>query len=98
MITTTRVGALFVVLAALGYLALWGELNGMDFIIPQYLILHTVMEMAAIVVAMLGAGIVWNAYASERPGHLVLMGVLLFGTGLLCMAGFYFRKALPSMH
>ncbi|WP_342620097.1 EAL domain-containing protein [Rhodoferax sp. GW822-FHT02A01] len=87
----------FVVLAALGYLALWGEFSGMDFIIPQYLILHTVMEMAAIVVAMLGAGIVWNAYASERPGHLVLLGVLLFGTGLLDFAHMLSVPGMPYM-
>ena len=83
--------------AALGYAALWGEFNGMDFLIPQYLIVHTVMEMAAIVIAMLGAGIVWNAYASERPGHLVLLGVLLFGTGLLDFAHMLSVPGMPYM-
>jgi diguanylate cyclase (GGDEF)-like protein len=89
---------LAVVLAAmLGYAALWGQFNGMDFGIPQYLILHTVMEMASIVVAMLGAGIVWNAYASERPAHLVLLGVLLFGTGLLDFAHMLSVPGMPIM-
>ena len=83
--------------AALGYAALWGEFNGIDFLIPQYLIVHTVMEMAAIVIAMLGAGIVWNAYASERPGHLVLLGVLLFGTGLLDFAHMLSVPGMPYM-
>ena len=83
--------------AMLGYAALWGEFNGLDFGIPQYLILHTVMEMAAIIVAMLGAGIVWNAYASERPAHLVLLGVLLFGTGLLDFAHMLSVPGMPVM-
>lgn len=87
----------YVVLAILGYAALWGEFNGLDFSIPQYLILHTFMEMAAIMVAMLSAGIVWNAYASERPAHLVLMGMLLFGTGLLDFAHMLSVPGMPYM-
>lgn len=49
----------------------------------QFLPLHTTMEMAAVVVAMLVFAIVWNAYSDERPGNVVLLGVFLLGTALL---------------
>ena len=95
--TALRWPVICVVVAAFGYAALWVEFKGLDLGIPNYLILHTVMEMAAIVVAMLGAGIVWNAYASERPGYLVAMGVLLFGTALLDFAHMFSVPGMPLM-
>lgn len=84
-------------LAVAGYALLWAGFTGMDLRIPEYLVLHTVMEMAAIVVAMLGAGVVWNAYARERPGNLVLIGVLLFGTGLLDFAHMLSVPGMPAI-
>lgn len=84
-------------LALAGYALLWSGFNGLDVKIPEYMLLHTVMEMAAIVVAMLGAGIVWNAYAKERPGNLVVIGVLLFGTGLLDFAHMLSVPGMPDV-
>lgn len=87
----------YIGLALAGYAVLWAEFTGMDLKIPNYLILHTVMEMAAIVVAMLVAGVVWNAYAPERPGNLVLIGAVLFGTGLLDFAHMLSVPGMPTI-
>lgn len=57
--------------------------DSVDLGLSRYLPLHTTMETAAIVVAMLSFGIAWNAYAASRPGNIVLLGAILFGTGLL---------------
>lgn len=93
-----RVRALAWVGAAFaGYAMLWSGFSGMDIQIPDYMLLHTVLEMAAIVVAMLGAGIVWNAYARERPGNLVVMGMLLFGTGLIDFAHMLSVPGMPDV-
>lgn len=62
---------------------LWtGEL-GIDIPAQQFLVLHTTLEVASIVVAMLGFGIAWDAYARERPGNIVILGAVLFGAALL---------------
>lgn len=91
-----RRALLWVVPALMVYLALWFEFKGLVFAIPGYLILHTLMEMAAIVVAMLGSGIVWNAYANERPGNIVLIGAMLLGTGLLDFAHMLSTPGMPD--
>jgi diguanylate cyclase (GGDEF)-like protein len=95
--TRNKKQALFWVgFALLGYAMLWLEFKGADLSIPYYLPLHTVMETVAIIVAMLGAGIVWNSYAQERPGDLVFIGVLLFGTGLLDFAHMLSVLGMPE--
>lgn len=84
-------------IALAGYAFLWSGFHGTDLNIPDYMLLHTVMEMASIIVAMLGAGIVWNAYAKERPGNLVVIGVMLFGTGLLDFAHMLSVPGMPDV-
>lgn len=71
--------------AALAFLygLLWLAGGAVDFGLSRYLPLHTAMEGVAIVVAMLGFGISWNAYAAARPGNIVCIGVVLFGVGLI---------------
>lgn len=83
-------------LALFGYALLWIEFQGVDRGIPYYLPLHTVMETMAIIVAMLGFGIVWNAYAKERPANIVLIGVVLLGTGLLDFAHMLSVLGMPE--
>jgi diguanylate cyclase (GGDEF)-like protein/PAS domain S-box-containing protein len=68
---------------ALLYGLLWLAGSSVDLGLGNYLPLHTFMEMAAIVVAMLAFGIAWNAYVAARPGNIALIGAVLFGTGLL---------------
>ncbi len=83
-------------LALLGYALLWGEFKGLDLQIPHYTALHTAMETTAIVVAMMAFGIVWNAYARERPANIVFIGVVLFGTGLLDFAHMLSVPEMPE--
>jgi diguanylate cyclase (GGDEF)-like protein len=70
-------------LLAVLYALLWFAGSAVDPGLSRYLPLHTAMETAAIIVAMLAFGIAWNAYVASRPGNIVLIGAVLFGTGLL---------------
>lgn len=85
------VGALIVV-----YLALTVPLAGIGIQIPHYLTLHTTLEAAAIIVSMLGFGIAWNAHAEARPGNTVLIGAVLFGSGLLDYAHALSYHGMPE--
>ena len=76
----------WVVALAVFYGLLWLFGSDADLGLGRYLPLHTTLETAAIVVAMLSFGIAWNAYAESRPGNVVLIGAVLFGTGLLDFA------------
>jgi diguanylate cyclase (GGDEF)-like protein len=62
---------------------LWTGVLAVELPARHFLPLHTTLEVAAIIVAMLGFGIAWNAYSQDRPGNIVLLGAVLFGTGLL---------------
>lgn len=62
---------------------LWAGVLAIDLPARDFLLLHTTLEVASIIVAMLGFGIAWNAYSQDRPGNIVLLGAVLFGTGLL---------------
>lgn len=82
---------------ALGYALLWFlSSRGINVQVDHFLPLHTTMEIAAIIVAMLGFGIAWNAYAQQRPGNIVLVGVVLFGTGLLDLAHTLSYAGMPD--
>jgi diguanylate cyclase (GGDEF)-like protein len=87
------VGALTLVYALLWFLA-W---RGINVHVDHYLPLHTTMETAAIIIAMLAFGIAWNAYAQERPGNIVLMGAALFGTGLLDFVHMLSYAGMPDL-
>lgn len=76
------------VLAGVGIMALlctllWTGALAVDIPASQFLVLHTTLEVASIIVSMLGFGIAWHAYSSERPGNIVILGVVLFATALL---------------
>ncbi len=62
---------------------LWTGVLAADIPAQQFLVLHTTLEVAAIVVSMLGFGIAWDAYSRERPGNIVILGGVLFGAALL---------------
>lgn len=73
----------WVVALAVTYGMLWLAGTNADLGLGRYLPLHTTMEVAAIIVAMLAFGIAWNAYADARPGNILIIGTALFGVGLL---------------
>ena len=64
--------------------------------LSAYLPLHTAMETAAIVVAMLVFGIAWNAYSDERPGNVVLIGTVLLGTAILDFGHMLGYRGMPD--
>jgi diguanylate cyclase (GGDEF)-like protein len=81
--------ALFSVLLGSGWLAL-------DIAAGHFLLLHTTLEVAAVVVAMLGFGIAWDAYSRERPGQIVLLGLALFGAALLDLGHMLSYAGMPD--
>jgi len=84
-------------LVALALLLVLIGLNGKaDFGLGSYLPLHTAMETAAIVVSMLIFGIAWNAFSDSRPGNIVLLGVVLFGTALLDFGHMLGYRGMPD--
>lgn len=48
--------------------------------------MHTAAETFAIVVAMLIFGVAWNAYGSDRPGNIMIMGCGFLAIGLIDFA------------
>jgi len=80
---------------ALTYALLWFSGEKADLGLSGYLPLHTTMEMASIVAAMLSFGIAWYAYAEDRAGNVVLIGTVLFGTALLDFAHVLSFQGMP---
>ena len=78
------------------YALLWFSPSGADLGLSIYLPLHTTLETAAIVVAMLSFGIAWNAWAESRPGNVLLIGAALFGAGLLDFAHALSYQGMPD--
>ena len=71
--------------AAMALLSILLWVGKLDVDIPEahFLVLHTTLETASIIVSMLGWGIAWDAYRRERPGNIVVLGVVLLGAALL---------------
>lgn len=85
-----------VAVLALLYGLLWINSGTGDLGLSAYLPLHTAMETAAIIVAMLVFGIAWNAYANDRPGNVVLIGTVLLGTALLDFGHMCSYRGMPD--
>lgn len=79
------------------YALLWMSGGGVDLGLSRFLPLHTTMEVGAIVAAMLAFGIAWNAYTDSRPGNIVIIGVVLFGTALLDFAHTLSYHGMPDL-
>jgi diguanylate cyclase (GGDEF)-like protein len=89
-------------LALVGVLALlcavlWAGLLKVNLSVSTYLVLHTALEVASIAVSMLGFGIAWHAYSHERPGSIIVLGVVLFGAGLLDFGHTLSYEGMPDM-
>ena len=76
---------------------LWTGILAVDIPARQFLVLHTALEVASIVISMLGFGIAWHAYSRERPGNIVMLGVVLFGAGLLDFGHTLSYAGMPDM-
>ncbi len=59
--------------------------------------LHTLVELAAVVVAMLVFAICWHSDASERSGDLLLIGCGFLAVGLLDTAHLLSYKGMPAL-
>ena len=81
---------------ALLYVLLWIFPFAADMGLSRFLPLHTALETAAIVAAMLSFGIAWNAWAESRPGNVILIGAVLFGAGLLDFAHTLSYHGMPD--
>ena len=46
---------------------------------------------------MLGFGIAWDAYSRERPGNIVVLGVVLFGAALLDFGHTLSYSGMPDL-
>ncbi len=53
-------------------------------------------ELFSIVVSLILFGIVWNAYGSERPGNIVILGCAALAIGLLDTARFLSHRGMPA--
>jgi diguanylate cyclase (GGDEF)-like protein len=78
-------------------LLLWTGVLSVDLPGAYFLPLHTTLEIGAVVVAMLGFGIAWNAHVNDRPSNLVLLGAVLLGTGLIDFAHTLSYAGMPDV-
>jgi len=58
--------------------------------------LHTLMEFSAIAIAAMIFAIIWNAYASERAGNLLILACAFLATGLLDFAHTLSYRGMPD--
>lgn len=96
--TASGVGArrTVVVMAAFS-LVLWTGLLDMDMPNQGFLTVHTTLEIVSIIMAMLGFGIAWHAYSNERPGSIVILGVVLFGSAVLDFGHLLSYAGMPDV-
>lgn len=73
---------MIIVLLMLGLVVIW-SLPPLAHSIAGYLPLHTLLETAAIIIAMLIFAVGWNAYRRELPGKTLLLACAFLGVGLL---------------
>ncbi|MDH5204511.1 MAG: EAL domain-containing protein [Hylemonella sp.] len=85
-----------VVMAAFS-LVLWTGLLDMDMPNQGFLTMHTTLEVLSIIMAMLGFGIAWHAYSNERPGSIVILGVVLFGSAVLDFGHLLSYAGMPDV-
>ena len=78
-------------------LLLWTGQLAIDLPGPRFLAIHTTLEIASIVVAMLVFAIAWHAHAQDRPGNIVLIGAVLLGVGLIDFAHTLTFAGMPEM-
>lgn len=58
--------------------------------------LHIVVEVFAIVVALLLFGIAWNAHSKERSGNIMILGCAFLAVGLLDLAHTLSFRGMPD--
>lgn len=82
---------------ALLTLLLWGGWLTIDLPGPRFLAVHTTLEIASVVVAILVFAIAWHAHAQDRPGNIVLIGAVLLGVGLIDFVHTLTYAGMPEM-
>lgn len=92
-----RQAQLWVGCLVLPVLLLWSGMLQLELPQSVFLPLHTTLEFGAIVVAMLGFGIAWHAHSNNRPGTILLLGLVLGGSGLLDLGHALSYPGMPSL-
>lgn len=64
--------------------------------IVGYLPVHTLLEIAAIVIALLVFAVGWNAYRRELSGNILLLACALLGVGLLDVSHVLSYPGMPD--
>ncbi len=64
--------------------------------IAGYLPLHTLLEMIAVIIAMLVFAVGWHAHSRSLPGNIVLLACMLFGVGLLDFSHLLSYAGMPA--
>lgn len=64
--------------------------------IAHYLPLHTLLEVLAIVVAVMVFAVAWHAYTKKLSPSIVLLGVMFFGVGLLDFSHMLSYPGMPD--
>lgn len=90
-----RRASVIVAASALLFLLVWmfPEIHKLD--PPNLTWLHTVMELFAIVVALAIFAVVWNVWAMERLGHLVVLACAFLVVGLVDIGHTLSFKGMP---
>jgi PAS domain S-box-containing protein len=79
-----RQASLLIALMALGLLLTWWTQRGAAIQrIDSYLPVHTVIEMASVVIAVLVFASGWNAYSRSLPRHAVILACAFLGVAML---------------
>ncbi len=84
MLKQLRFHEWFVLALATVFVAVWQAPPHQPFEgLASYLPLHTALETFSFVISFLVFGVVWNAYARERAGNLVILACVFLAVGLI---------------
>ena len=64
--------------------------------VPNYLLLHTLMETVSIVVAMMVFAVGWNSHSRVLSGNIVILACVFFSVGVLDFAHTMSYAGMPE--